>query len=77
MVDRRKRLQGILDEIEPGWFVVRPTGPGDIVSLCILRKPSDHKEACDEIPQKWFEDGEDHLITQKVREAISNALVKS
>ena len=77
MVDRRKRLQEILDEIEPGWFVIRPTGPGDIVSLCILQKPSDHKEACDDIPQKWFEDGEDHLIRYKVREAISHAIVKS
>ncbi len=76
MVDRRQRLQEILDKIEPGWHVYRPWR-NDPNSLCIFQKSSENKEAHAEIPQKWFEDGEDDRIEQAVRNAIANAEVMS
>ena len=76
MVDRRDQLQEKLDEIAKGWVVVKPVR-GDINHLCKFQKLDELKEAVANIPQKWFDDGEDDQIERAVRAALSNAVVRS
>ena len=75
MVNRRERLQDFLNEIEPGWRVYRPW-KGDIDDRCVFQNREELKEACADIPQRLFEDGEDDQIRRLVRRAISSAVVK-
>jgi len=77
MVDRRERLQEILDEIEKGWVVVEPAAAADASNWCLFQKPDERKQASAGVPQQWFDDGEDDRIMRTVRAAVSNAVVKS
>ncbi len=77
MVDRRKRLQEILDEIEKGWVVAEPTAGAEESNWCVFQKPDELKEASAGIPRRWFDDGEDDRIRGAVRAALGNAVVKS
>jgi hypothetical protein len=77
MVDRRKRLQEILDGIEKGWVVVEPTAQADESNWCLFQKPDERKEASAGVPRQWFDDGEDDRIMRTIRAALSNAVVKS
>ena len=73
MIDRRQRLEEILNEIEPGWVVVKPV-LRESDHRCVFQKPDELKEACANIPRRWFDDGEDYRIEQAVRDAIARAV---
>ena len=75
--DKRAILQPILDGIEPGWTIVKPSplNPTDIESECIFQKGD--KEARTEIPSTYFRDADQrHKIKPLVEDAIRNAKVK-
>ena len=76
MIDRRPIIQSYLDKIEDGWHVYKPAGPGDIDGRCIFQNPGDRKEATANLPVKWFEDGDDHLIRSEIARAVREAVVK-
>ena len=78
-LDKRSILQPILDGIEPGWEIVKPTktDPANIEWLCIFRKPSENKEARAEIDNTYFQDADpQHKIKPLVEDSIRNATVK-
>ncbi len=75
--DKRVILQPILDEIESGWTIVKPSSldPTDIEAECIFQKGD--KEARTEIHSTYFRDADQrHKIKPLVEFAIRNATVK-
>ena len=77
--DKRAILQPILDEIEPGWTIVKPSplNPTDVEEECIFQKRDDHKEAQVGIPNRYFQDADQrYKIQPHVESAINNAKVK-
>ena len=77
--DKRAILQPILDDIESGWTIVRPSSlnPKDIEIGCIFQKPDENKEARVRIPNAYFPDADQrHNIKPLVEVAIRNATVK-
>jgi hypothetical protein len=80
MLNKRKILQPILDEIEPDWVIVKPDPlhPGDRSSKCIFQsaKPKDYREAFVHIPDDLFQNEDLGVIERLVRNAIKNAKPK-
>ena len=76
MTDRRPVIQKYLDQIEPGWVIVKPAGPGYVDALCVFQKPDTYKEAKANLPVRWFDDDEQHQIEQAIRWALRSAVVK-
>ena len=77
--NKRLILQPILDAIEPGWTIMKPTplNPTDVDTLCIFQKPADYKQEQVAIDNSYFEDvGERHKIRPLVEAAIRNAKQK-
>ncbi len=56
MIDRKPKIQEIVDEIEPGWVAVRPV-KGSVDTRCVIQKPSEGRNEQVYLPQTWFEDG--------------------
>ena len=73
--ERRAMIQNVLDQIEPGWVIYKPAGSGYIDELCIFQKPDEYKEARARLPQRWFDDDEQHEIEREIRRALSQAVV--
>ncbi len=71
--DKRAILQPILDGIEPGWEIVKPTktDPVNIDALCIFRKPSENKEARAEIVNSYFQDADQQY---KIKTLVETAI---
>ena len=77
--DKRAILQPILDDIESGWTILRPSSLNhkDIEIGCIFQKPDVNKEARVRIPNTYFQDAKQrHNIKPLVELAIRNATVK-
>lgn len=77
--DKRAILQPILDDIESGWTIVRPSSlnPKDIEIGCFFQKTDENKEARVRIPNAYFQDADQqHNIKPLVEVAIRNATVK-
>ncbi len=76
--DKRAILQPILDEIESGWTIVKPSRltPTDVEEECIFQKGGS-KEARVRIPNTCFQDVyQRHKIKPLVEEAIKNAKMR-
>ena len=73
MVDPRKRVQEILDDIETGWVL----GPLDAEhpDWYDFQKLDGSKRGGANIPRRWIDDGEDDWITLVVRAALAKAKV--
>jgi hypothetical protein len=71
---KRQILQRILDTIEPGWQVKKPspTNPNDPELICIFRKPADYKEADIPINISLFKRRRTDEIRELVELAIGN-----
>lgn len=74
-VNRREILEGILQEEEDLWIIIKPSrlNPSDPDELCVFQNPARYKEAAIEIPLRWFEDQEVEMIEQAVKDAIQRA----
>ena len=73
MIERRTKIQEILDEMEPGWVVVEPF-KGSVDDRCVIQKPSEGLEVELSLPQKWFDDEELARIKAEIRRAIEAKL---
>ena len=75
--NKREILENILNEIEPGWWIKKPSpaDPYDVEYLCIFQKPSENKEAEAWIPNALFWGNDAAPIKQTVVAAIRNAKV--
>ena len=77
--NKRAILKPILDEIESGWTIVKPSplNPKDIEIECFFQKPDENKEARVRIPNAYFQDADQrHNIKPLVEVSIRNATVK-
>ncbi len=78
LLDKRTIVQPILDGIELGWTIVKPSrfNPTDVEEECIFQKGGS-KEARVQIPNPYFQDADQrHKIKPLVEDAIRNAKVK-
>lgn len=76
LTNKRQILQPILDSIEAGWHIKKPSplAPGDVEELCIFQHPKAYREARVAIANKQFwVNGRQHEIEPIVRYAIQNA----
>ena len=71
MIDRRTKLQEILDEMEPGWVVVQPVN-GSVDTRCVIQKLSEGRLVPVDLPQTWFDDGKEHQIKAALTRAIQS-----
>ncbi len=73
--NKRETLQVLLDEIEPGWQIKKPSpvDPYDVEYACIFQKPSEYKEATAWIPNTLFQDGP----LERVREILVDSVRKA
>ena len=72
MIDRRTKIQEILDKMEPDWVVVEPV-KGSLDTRCKLRKPNERRQVLVDLPLVWFEDGKWDRIETAIRGAIEAA----
>ena len=77
LVNKREILQPMLDNIEPGWFIKKPSplDPCDIDYLCIFQHTGDYRETSADIRTDLFADGKLEEIERLVKRAINNAVV--
>lgn len=77
LVDKRRILQPVLDKIEAGWIIKRPSqlNPCDVDYICVFQNPSEYKEATAEISTKLFDEPDLVTIEKLVRKALKNAKV--
>ena len=71
--NKREILQPILDRIERGWHIQKPSplAPDDVEELCIFQHPPTYREAKVGIPNSLFQDGaRQHEIEPVVRRAL-------
>ena len=73
MIDRRTKIQEILDKMEPGWVVVEPF-KGSVDTRCVLQNTSEGLEVQLDLPQTWFEDGELDWVEARIRRGIEAKL---
>lgn len=75
MTNKRQILQPILDKIEPGWIIKRPSAfnPCDVDYICVFQKPSEYKQAHTDISTKLFEQHDLAAIEKLVRKSIKDA----
>ncbi len=76
--DKRAILKPILDGIESGWTIVKPSplNPTDVEGECIFQKGGS-KEARVQIPNTYFQDADQrHKIKPLVEVAIRNAKMR-
>jgi hypothetical protein len=69
---KRQILQRVLDTIEPGWQIKKPspTNPNDPELICIFQKPGEHKEADIPINISLFR----QRRTDEIRELVELAI---
>jgi len=76
ITNKREILQPILDSIEAGWHIKKPSPlvPDDVEELCIFQHPKTYREVQVAIANSQFWDnGRQHEIEPIVRYAIQNA----
>lgn len=75
MINKRQILQPILDKIEPGWIIKRPSAfnPCDVDYICVFQKPSEYKQAHADISTKFFEQHNLAAIEGLVHKSIQDA----
>lgn len=75
LINKRQILQPILDKIDPGWVIKKPSSinPCDVDYICIFQKPSEYKQAQADISTKLFEQDDLAAIERLVRESIQKA----
>lgn len=74
--DKRAMLQPILDEMERGWTIKKPSpsNPTDVEELCIFQKADENKQVEIEIPNSYFTDADQqHKLKPWVQRAIRKA----
>jgi hypothetical protein len=74
---KRQILQRILDAIDPGWQIKKPspTNPNDPELICIFQKPAQNKEADIPINISLFRQRRTDEIRELVALAIRNARI--
>jgi hypothetical protein len=77
LVNKREILQPMLDNIEPAWWIKKPSplDPCDVEYMCIFQHTGDYREATVDIKTELFTDGKLVEIERLVRVAIANAKV--
>ncbi len=79
LVNKREVLQPMLDKIEPGWSIKKPSprDPCDVDHTCIFQRlqPGDYREATAAIPNEFFEMGKLADIEKLVKAAIEHARI--
>lgn len=75
MVNKREILQSMLDKIEAGWWIKKPSplDPGDIEWRCTFQHHNGYRNVDVEIPTSLFEDGKLAEIERIVTAAIKTA----
>lgn len=75
VVNKRLILQPLLDKIEPGWIIKKPSqlNPCDVDYICIFQKPSEYKQVTVEISTKYFDKPDLVRIEKLLRDALKNA----
>jgi len=74
--DKRAILKSIIDRIEPGWHIKKPSplNPTDIEHQVILQHPDTYKEVSVPLENSLFQDvGQRQKLEHLVREAIQKA----
>ena len=70
-IDRRTKLQEILDWGWPGWVAVGPA-KGDLTDRCVLKNSSEGEVQL-YLPQRWFDDERIDLIKAEIQKAARYA----
>jgi hypothetical protein len=75
--DKRAILQPILDSIEPGWTIAKPSphNPTDVDNDCIFIHDATYRRARALIDYRHFKDGNKARIEELVRDALKNAKI--
>ena len=74
--NKRDIVQPILDIIESGWIIVKPSplNPDDIERECIFQHPQSHREVKIGLESSLFlDDGQRDELIRLVRRAISQS----
>jgi hypothetical protein len=70
---KREILQPILDDIEPGWTIFKPSADNDVETACIFQHIHDYRQAEVEIPNEYLSTNDFEEIERLVKWAIANA----
>lgn len=75
IINKRVILQPILDKIEPGWLIVKPSElePCDVETLCILQHMAGRRHTDAGIHNHLYAEGKLQAIEARLRTAISGA----
>jgi hypothetical protein len=74
--NKRTILRGILDKIEPGWDILKPSSNEDVETSCFFQRTveiGDYRQTEVHIPNAYFAVNDLEEIELRVRWALANA----